>query len=62
MPTIDYGDENCDPQIRNQSAKGGRMNKELFQYLFELLARDENMTARERENLAFLCALMDSEK
>jgi hypothetical protein len=38
------------------------MNKELFQYLFELLARDENMTARERENLAFLCALMDSEK
>jgi hypothetical protein len=38
------------------------MNKALFQYLFELLARGENMTARERENLAFLRALMDSEK
>jgi hypothetical protein len=38
------------------------MNKALFQYLFELLARGEKMTAREREHLDFICTLMDSEK
>jgi len=38
------------------------MNKELFQYLFELLAKGDATTQRDREHLAFLRALMDSEK
>jgi len=38
------------------------MNKELFQYLFELIAKGDATTQTEREHLAFLCALMDSEK
>ena len=37
------------------------MNKALYQYLFDLLAKGDAMSAREREHLAFLSALMDSE-
>jgi hypothetical protein len=38
------------------------MNKTLYQYLFGLIAKGDAMTAREREHLAFLLSLMDSEK
>tara|TARA_R110000822_G_scaffold199403_1_gene337192 strand:- start:561 stop:677 length:117 start_codon:yes stop_codon:yes gene_type:complete len=38
------------------------MNKELYQYLFDLLAKGETMTQREREHVAFLQSLMDSER
>jgi hypothetical protein len=38
------------------------MNKELFQYLFTLLAKGQKMTQRDREHLAFLLSLMDAEK
>jgi hypothetical protein len=38
------------------------MNEELYQYLFGLLAKGDATTQREREHLAFLLSLMDSEK
>ena len=38
------------------------MNKELFQYLFGLIAKRDATTQREREHLVFLRALLDSEK
>ena len=38
------------------------MNKELYQYLLDLIAKGNAMSAREREHAAFLRALMDSEK
>jgi hypothetical protein len=38
------------------------MNKELFQYLFKLIAKGDATTQREREHLAFLLSLMDAEK
>jgi hypothetical protein len=38
------------------------MNKELYQYLLDLISKGEKMTQREREHFAFINALMDSEK
>ena len=38
------------------------MNKTLFQYLLDLIAKGNAMTQREREHAAFLRALMDSER
>jgi len=38
------------------------MNRELYQYLFTLLAKGEEMTQSEREHFAFLQSLMDSER
>ena len=38
------------------------MNHTLYQYLLDLIAKGEFMTQREREHLAFLSALLDSEK
>ena len=37
------------------------MNKTLFQYLFELIAKGNEMSELEREHVAFLRSLMDSE-
>lgn len=37
------------------------MNKALYQYLLELIAKGNAMSARERQHLAFLRSLMDSE-
>lgn len=38
------------------------MNKALYQYLFALIAKGDAMSAREREHVAFLRSLMDSER
>ena len=38
------------------------MNKALYQYILDLIAKGNAMTQREREHLAFLSALMDSER
>ena len=38
------------------------MNKALYQYLLDLIAKGEAVTQREREHVAFLESLMDSER
>lgn len=38
------------------------MNHTLYQYLLDLIAKGNAMSAREREHIAFLESLMDSER